>query len=144
MIGLRTDGTAASPSPTSTDRVEPDLLGERDAAVDGVDRPARHAGGDDRRGTTPSSVRVAQPLDQQRPQLVAVGGAVLVAARTAGRRPARGRRAPRQLAELAVVAGGDDQLAVGARAAARRGTGSGGCCPSGTGRRRRRRTRWSG
>ena len=40
-------------------RVEPDLLGERDAAVDGVDRPARHAGGDDRRGTTPSSVRVA-------------------------------------------------------------------------------------
>ena len=37
------------------DRVEPDLLGEGDAAVDGVDRPARHAGGDD----------VAEPLHRR-------------------------------------------------------------------------------
>ena len=96
------------------DRVEADLLGERDAAVDGVDRAARHPGGDDVVGTTPSSVRVAQPLDEQRPQLVAVGGAVLVAAeaRVVGELGHAEHLA--QLAELAVVAGGDDQVAVGA------------------------------
>ena len=48
-------------------------------------------------------------------------------ARSAGRRPAPGTPSTsHELAELAVVAGGDDQVAVGGTAAARRGTGSGG------------------
>ena len=76
--------------------------------------PHGHARGDD--VAEPVQLRAgAQPLDQQRPQLVAVGGAVLVAreARVVGQ-----LREPEhlaELAELAVVAGGDDQLAVGAR-----------------------------
>ena len=58
-------------------RVQADLLGERDPGVDGVDRPARHAGGDD--VAEPLVLGPGrQPLDQQRPERVPVGGAVLV------------------------------------------------------------------
>ncbi len=95
------------------DRVQPDLGGEPHAAVDGVDRPARHAGGDDH--AEPVQLRPGhQPLDEQRSQLVAVRGAVLVAreARVVGQ--LGDAEHLDQLAELPVVAGGDDQLAVGA------------------------------
>ena len=83
VIGLRIEGIAAGPH----DRIQPQLLGERDPVVDGVDRPARDAGGDE---LAEPLVRGPgrQPLDQQRAQLLPVGGAVLRCARTAGRRPA--------------------------------------------------------
>src|SRR5207342_35117 len=59
-------------------RVEPDLGGEPDSAVHRVDRSARHPGGDDL--AEPVHLRPRhQPLDEQRPELVAVRGAVLVA-----------------------------------------------------------------
>ena len=43
VIGCRAIGTARSPSPTCDDRLQPELLGHREPAVDRVDRPARHA-----------------------------------------------------------------------------------------------------
>ena len=59
-------------------RVQADLGGEGHPGVDGVDRPARHPGGDD----VPEPLVLGpggQPLHQQRPESVPVGGAVLVA-----------------------------------------------------------------
>ena len=99
--------------PDGDDGFEADLVGERDTLINGVDRPARDAHRDD----------VAKPLElgarteafgQQGPKFGAVGGAVLVAgeARIVGERGDAEHLD--QLAELAVVADGDDQFAIGA------------------------------
>ena len=78
----------------------------------------------------------AKPLDQQRPELVPVGGAPVVAGepRVVGKLGRAEHLA--QLAELRVVARGHDELAVARSAAARTGTGWDGSCPSGTAPRR--------
>ncbi len=96
------------------DGVETDLLGEGEAAVDGVDRAARDARGDDVLEPLLGGPR-AQPLGQERAQLVAVRGAVLVAGEAGVVGQLRDAEHLHQLAELAVVAGRHDQVAVGAR-----------------------------
>ena len=95
------------------DGLEADGLGELDALVDGVDRPA----GDARRGddAEPLHRRAGgEPLDEQRSELAAVRGAVLVAREP---RVVGELGHPEDLdepAELAVVARRDDEVAVGA------------------------------
>jgi hypothetical protein len=94
------------------DRVEPELLRECDPFVHRVDRAARH----------PDPVEAVEPLargprgqllGQQRPQELAVGGAprVVLEPRVVGQFGRPDRLA--QLAELPVVPGRDDQVAVG-------------------------------
>ena len=92
-------------------RVQAHALGEGDPAVDGVDRAARDPRADDvleplHRGAG------REPLHQEGTQHVAVGGAVLVAGepRVLGQLGHPEHAA--ELAELAVVARGDDQVAV--------------------------------
>src|ERR1700733_1151970 len=97
--------------PGRDDRLEPDLLRERDALVDRVDRPAGHADRDQL--VEPVARGLGRELlRQQRLELGPVGGAPRV-----GREPRVGRQLGRpdhlaQLAELRVVAGCDDQLPV--------------------------------
>jgi hypothetical protein len=63
--------------PRADHGLEADVGGERDSLVDRVDRSAWHARGDQIR--EPGGGRAAgQSLDQQRPELVTVGGAVCV------------------------------------------------------------------
>ena len=112
-MGLRTEGTAASPSPTSTTGSRPTSCGEGDALADRVDRPARHADRDD--VAEPLHLRpVAQPLDQQRPQGDPVHDAVLVAGEPRVVGQLGQAEHLDQLAELPVVARGHDEVAVGA------------------------------
>ena len=113
VIGLRTLGTACALGPTSTTGSRPISVAKATPASMVLIGP--HG--------TPAAmisrnhsclVRVRQPLDQQRPELVPVGGPVLVAGepRVVDQLGQAQDRA--ELRELAVVAGGDDQVAVGA------------------------------
>ena len=111
-IGLRTVGT----SPASTTGSRPEPLGQLDAAAHVVDRPARHAGRGEHVEPLLRPMRVGQP--RRAASAAAARGCRCAPRRVAKRASsAQLRRAERraELAELAVVAGDDDQVAVAGR-----------------------------
>ena len=101
--------------PDLDDRLQPELLGQREATVDRVDRPGRHPGGDQQLEPLPRAA------GRQRARRGSVRSSTRLAVRSALRSEPRvvghlgDAQHPAQLAELAVVGRGDDQVAVGGR-----------------------------
>ncbi len=100
--------------PGQDNRIEAELTGELNTALDRVDRPAGHPGGDE--VAEPVSCRAArQLLDQQWPELIAVGRPAIVAGEPGVRGQVRHAKDIADPGELRVIGRDDDQVAIAAR-----------------------------
>ena len=111
-MGLRTPGTDAGGGPDLDHGIESKLAGVLNALADRVDRPVGNSCIVQLVEPVPRRLR-PEPLDEQRPQLLPVCGPVGVLGEPRVVSDLWQPQDAAKLAELCVVARGDDQLIIG-------------------------------